>query len=138
MIVISDLLQMGHPGYRLMKQKGVITYRQLPTFLDYVTLVYQRFKFYVSQDSHRELEYGSHILDIISALKTLSEDDDPAVVIPTRETLKSLLTPFEDECRKMGSCFSKSPFVKDFYNELAETLIEASNELMGPLVGDSE
>jgi hypothetical protein len=138
MIVISDLLQMGHPGFRLMKQNSVITYRQLPTFLDYVTLVYQRFKFYVSQDSNSELEYGSHILDIISALKVLSEDDDPAVVIPTRETLKSLLPPFENECRKMASCFSKPPFVKDFYNELAENLIEASNELMGPLVGDLE
>ena len=131
MIVISNLLQMGHPGYRLMKQKDVIPHKQLPTFLDYVALIYQRFKFYVNQDSNTELDYGSYLMDIIDSLRALVEEDDPFVVIPIREKLKSTLPLFEEECSKMGSCFTKPPFVKEFYNELADTVVKSSNEIMG-------
>ena len=84
MIVISDLIQMGHPGYRLMKSNRVITESQLPVFLDYVSLVYERFKFYVNEESYGNLEYCSHLMDVINSLKVLAESDDPAKVIPVR------------------------------------------------------
>lgn len=132
LIVISDLLQMGHPGYRLMKNENGIRERQLPTFLDYVSLVYQRFKFYVNEESLGNLEYGSHLMDILSALKVLSESDDPAVVIPTREALKQSLPFFEEECKRMGKCFTSPPFVKGFYSDLSNKVVEAVHEMVGP------
>ncbi len=133
-IVISDLLQMGHPGYRLMKQQTRITSKQLPTFLDYVSLIYQRFKYYINEETHGEMEYGSYLMDIMKALRTLTEEDDPAVVIPVRENLKSVLPHFEEECKKMGRCFTSPPFVRDFYEELAHIVKESSYEIMGPEV----
>ena len=137
-IVISDLLQMGHPGYRLMKQQRRITSKQLPTFLDYVSLIYQRFRYYINEESHGNLEYGSYLIEIMEALKTLTEEDDPAVVIPVREKLKSLLPHFEKECKRMGKCFTSPPFVKDFYTDLAEIVKESSHEIMGPVVEGME
>ena len=137
-IVISDLLQMGHPGYRLMKQQKRITPKQLPTFLDYVSLIYQRFKYYVNEEAHGSMEYGNYLIEIMGALKTLTEDDDPAVVIPIREQLKSLLPLFEEECKRMGKCFTSPPFVKEFYTELAEMVKESSHEVMGPVVEGME
>lgn len=137
-IVISDLLQMGHPGFRLMKQQRKITPKQLPTFLDYVSLIYQRFKYYVNEESHGNMEYGSYLIEIMEALRTLTEEDEPAVVIPVRENLKSLLPHFEEECKRMGKCFTSPPFVKDFYTDLAEMVKESAHEIMGPVVEGME
>ena len=137
-IVISDLLQMGHPGFRLMKQQRKITPKQLPTFLDYVSLIYQRFKYYVNEESHGNMEYGSYLIEIMEALRTLTEEDEPAVVIPVREKLKSHLPHFEEECKRMGKCFTSPPFVKDFYTDLAEMVKESAHEIMGPVVEGME
>lgn len=131
MIVISDLIQMGHPGYRLMKSNRVITESQLPVFLDYVSLVYERFKFYVNEESYGNLEYGSHLMEVINSLKILAESDDPAEVIPVRETLRNTLEDFEQECKRMGTCFTNPPFVKEFYNDLADKVINSAQAMMG-------
>lgn len=131
MIVISDLIQMGHPGYRLMKSNRVITESQLPVFLDYVSLVYERFKFYVNEESYGNLEYGSHLIEVINSLKLLAESDDPAEVIPVRETLRNTLADFEQECKRMGTCFTNPPFVKEFYNDLADKVINSAQAMMG-------
>ncbi len=131
MIVISDLIQMGHPGYRLMKSNRVITESQLPVFLDYVSLVYERFKFYVNEESYGNLEYGSHLMEVINSLKVLAESDDPAEVIPVRETLRNTLEDFEQECKRMGTCFTNPPFVKEFYNDLADKVINSAQAMMG-------
>lgn len=131
MIVISDLIQMGHPGYRLMKSNRVITESQLPVFLDYVSLVYERFKFYVNEESYGNLEYGNHLMEVINSLKVLAESDDPAEVIPVRETLRNTLEDFEQECKRMGTCFTNPPFVKEFYNDLADKVINSAQAMMG-------
>jgi hypothetical protein len=131
LIVISDLIQMGHPGYRLMKSNRVITESQLPVFLDYVSLVYERFKFYVNEESYGNLEYGSHLMEVINSLKVLAESDDPAEVIPVRETLRNTLEDFEQECKRMGTCFTNPPFVKEFYNDLADKVINSAQAMMG-------
>ena len=80
-IVITDLLQMSHPGYRLVKNNRMVTDRELPTLLDYATLVYDRFKFYVNRESYNNLEYDTFLSDIVKSLKTLSEEDDPVLLI---------------------------------------------------------
>ena len=131
MIVISDLIQMGHPGYRLLKGDKTITESQLPIFLDYVTLVYERFKFYINEESYGKLDYGSHLMEVINCLKVLAESDDPGEVIPVRATLRNTLQDFEQECKRMGSCFTNPPFVKEFYNDLAERVIDSSEAMMG-------
>lgn len=130
-IVITDLLQMSHPGYRLIKNGRVITERELPTLLDYSTLVYERFKFYVNRDSYDNLKYSSFLSDIVDALKTLSEEDDPFKVFPVRDELRSLIPLFEDECKRMGKCFTNPPFVRTFYTELSDAISQAANEIMG-------
>lgn len=130
-IVITDLLQMSHPGYRLIKNGRVITERELPTLLDYSTLVYERFKFYVNRDSYDNLSYSSFLSDIVDALKTLSEEDDPFKVFPVRDELRSLIPLFEDECKRMGKCFTNPPFVRTFYTELSDAMSQAANEIMG-------
>ena len=130
-IVITDLLQMSHPGYRLVKNNRMVTDRELPTLLDYATLVYDRFKFYVNMESYSNLEYDTFLNDIVKSLKTLSEEDDPVLVWPVRDNLRGLMPLFEDECRRMGRCFTNPPFVKDFYSELANTISQVSNFIMG-------
>ena len=54
-IVISDLLQMSHPGYRLTKLDRILTEKELPTFLDYINLVYQRFEYYMKENASNGL-----------------------------------------------------------------------------------
>tara|TARA_R100000908_G_scaffold20647_1_gene8043 strand:- start:1148 stop:1567 length:420 start_codon:yes stop_codon:yes gene_type:complete len=130
-IVITDLLQMSHPGYRLIKNGRIIKENELPLLLDYATLVYKRFKFYVNRDSYGNLEYSSFLNDIVDSMKTLSEDDDPVTVWPVRDNLKALLPLFEDECRRMGKCFTNPPFVKSFYIELSDAISQAANSMMG-------
>lgn len=130
-IVITDLLQMSHPGYRLIKNSRKITEKELPTLLDYATLVYDRFKFYVNRDSYGNLEYSTFLSDIVESLKTLSEEDEPSVVFPVRDNLKSLLPLFEDECKRMGKCFTNPPFVRQFYTELSDAVSQASSTIMG-------
>ena len=130
-IVITDLLQMSHTGYRLIKNNRKITEKELPTLLDYATLVYDRFKFYVNRDSYGNLEYSTFLSDIVKSLKTLSEEDEPAVVFPVRDNLKSLLPLFEDECKRMGKCFTNPPFVRQFYTELSDAVSQASSTIMG-------
>jgi len=136
-IVITDLLQMSHPGYRLLKNNRKITEKELPTLLDYATLVYKRFKFYVNRESYDNLEYATFLSDIVEALKTLSEEDDPFVVFPVRDNLKSLLPLFDDECKRMGKCFTNPPFVKDFYSELSNAIAQASSIMIGDVVEDT-
>ena len=133
-IVITDLLQMSHPGYRLIKNSRNITERELPTLLDYTSLVYKRFKFYVNRESYDNLEYSTFLSDIIDALKILSEEDDPCLVFPVRDNLRSLLPLFEGECKRMGKCFTNPPFVKDFYSELSDAVAQASSIMMGDTV----
>ena len=133
-IVITDLLQMSHPGYRLVKNNRVITEKELPTLLDYATLVYDRFKFYVNRESYSNLSYDTFLNDIVKSLKSLSEEDDPMTVWPIRDELRSLIPLFENECRRMGKCFTNPPFVKSFYSELSDAISQASNFIMGDVV----
>jgi hypothetical protein len=70
-------------------------------------------------------------MEVINSLKVLAESDDPAEVIPVRETLRNTLEDFEQECKRMGTCFTNPPFVKEFYNDLADKVINSAQAMMG-------
>jgi hypothetical protein len=133
-VVITDLLQMSHPGYRLVKNNRVMTDKELPILLDYATLVYDRFKFYVNRDSYGNLDYATFLSDIVAALKTLADEDDPSKVFPVRHELRTLIPLFEDECKRMGRCFTNPPFVREFYPQLGNAISQVSNFIMGDVM----
>ena len=91
----------------------------------------------MKENASNGLTNGALMMDMVECLKTLSEEDEPSIVFPTRIKLKSVLPLFDDECERMGKCFTNPPFVKEFYNQLASTMTQASKALMGEIEEES-
>ena len=130
-IPVMDLLQMSHPGYRLLKQKDPIGDKQLPVFLDFCTCACERFAHYADEIHGAALPPNQIVIDIIDCFKTLIENDEPGVVFPARASLAHLLEEFEGLCESMADCFSHPPMVKSFYTELSKTLTLAGEDIVG-------
>ena len=130
-IPVMDLLQMSHPGYRLLKQKDPVSDKQLPIFLDFCTCACERFAHYAGELHGAVLPPNEIVIDIIKCFKTLIENDEPSVVFPARASLAHLLDEFEKLCESMAHCFSHPPMVKAFYSELSKTLVLAGEAIAG-------
>ena len=69
-IPVMDLLQMSHPGYRLLKQKEPIGDKQLPVFLDFCTCACERFAHYADEIHGAALPPNQIVIDIIDCFRT--------------------------------------------------------------------
>ncbi|MHA2112635.1 MAG: hypothetical protein ACW98W_14230 [Candidatus Hodarchaeales archaeon] len=130
MIIIDELFVSSHPGYRLLHDNIIIDEKRLPVFLDYISLVFQKFNFYVEKEN-LQLVFGSAILEIIEYLKTLCESDEPEIVFETRRKLREILPRIRGELKLMGSCFLDPPSIQQFYEDIASALQRSSEYLMG-------
>lgn len=130
MIIIDELFVSSHPGYRLLHDNIIIDEKRLPVFLDYISLVFQKFNFYVEKEN-LQLVFGSAILEIIDYLKTLCESDEPEIVFETRRKLREILPRIRGELKLMGSCFLDPPSIQQFYEDIASALQRSSEYLMG-------
>jgi hypothetical protein len=129
-IIIDELFVSSHPGYRLLHDNIIIDEKRLPVFLDYISLVFQKFNFYVEKEN-LQLVFGSAILEIIEYLKTLCESDEPEIVFETRRKLREILPRIRGELKLMGSCFLDPPSIQQFYEDIASALQRSSEYLMG-------
>jgi len=129
-IIIDELFVSSHPGYRLLHDNIIIDEKRLPVFLDYISLVFQKFNFYVEKEN-LQLVFGSAILEVIDYLKTLCESDEPEIVFETRRKLREILPRIRGELRLMGSCFLDPPSIQQFYEDIASALQRSSEYLMG-------
>ncbi len=130
MIIIDELFVSSHPGYRLLHDNIIIDEKRLPVFLDYISLVFQKFNFYVEKEN-LQLVFGSAILEVIRYLKTLCESDEPEIVFDTRSKLREILPRIRGELKLMGSCFLDPPSIQQFYEDIASALQRSSEYLMG-------
>jgi len=129
-IIIDELFVSSHPGYRLLHDNIIIDEKRLPVFLDYISLVFQKFNFYVEKEN-LQLVFGSAILEVIDYLKTLCQSDEPEIVFETRRKLREILPRIRGELRLMGSCFLDPPSIQQFYEDIASALQRSSEYLMG-------
>ncbi len=130
MIIIDELFVSSHPGYRLLHDNIIIDEKRLPVFLDYISLVFQKFNFYVEKEN-LQLVFGSAILEVIDYLKTLCQSDEPEIVFETRRKLREILPRIRGELKLMGSCFLDPPSIQQFYEDIASALQRSSEYLMG-------
>ncbi|NPD90513.1 MAG: hypothetical protein HGN29_17505 [Asgard group archaeon] len=130
MIIIDELFVSSHPGYRLLHDNIIIDEKRLPVFLDYISLVFQKFNFYVEKEN-LQLVFGSAILEVIDYLRTLCESDEPEIVFETRRKLREILPRIRGELKLMGSCFLDPPSIQQFYEDIASALQRSSEYLMG-------
>jgi len=129
-IIIDELFVSSHPGYRLLHDNIIIDEKRLPVFLDYISLVFQKFNFYVEKEN-LQLVFGSAILEVIDYLKTLCQSDEPEIVFETRRKLREILPRIRGELKLMGSCFLDPPSIQQFYEDIASALQRSSEYLMG-------
>jgi len=122
LVSVSDLMQITHPGHKLLVNDKRIKENDLPMFLDYCVVVYGRFKHYAENNNNLRISDKS-LLDIIDNLKVLRETDEPSEVYVLRESLKGNLKEFNRVCKSMSNCFSSPLVVKSFYEAMSERMI---------------
>tara|TARA_Y100001937_G_scaffold32312_1_gene46169 strand:+ start:10169 stop:10597 length:429 start_codon:yes stop_codon:yes gene_type:complete len=132
-IQIKDLLQQDHPGYGMVKSKhtGIFSEKELPLFLDFVALLFERFNFYLGDSGLHVLEFGTKIPMLIHNLKTICESDEPEIVFPVRKEMREIIPLIEQEFHGMGDCFTEPPMVKQFYERVASALTRSAKYHMG-------
>jgi hypothetical protein len=126
LVSVSDLMQITHPGHRLLVTDKHIKENELPMFLDYSVMVYGRFKHYAENNNNLRISDKS-LLDIMDNLKELRETDEPSEVHVLRESLKGNLKEFRKVCKSMSNCFSSPLVVKSFYDAMSERM---TNEII--------
>ena len=126
LVSVSDLMQITHPGHRLLVANKHIKENELPMFLDYSVMVYGRFKHYAENNNNLRISDKS-LLDIMDNLKELRETDEPSEVYALRESLKGNLKEFRKVCKSMSNCFSSPLVVKSFYDAMSERM---TNEII--------
>lgn len=126
-VPVPDLLQVSHPGYRLIMSRPNLSDDDIMCIVDYAKCMTQRFEFYgnvvVSAPAIFELMHES--------FKTLLENDDPEVVLPVRQFTTRLLEEYEHMTQNMIQAFPVNPVVKNVYTDLSEMLYEAYDVLSG-------
>ena len=132
-IQIQDLLQQSHPGHSLVKSNhtGIISEKELPLFLDYVALLFERFNFSLGDSGLHVLEFGTKIPTLVGNLRTMCECDEPEIIFPIRKEMREILPLIEQEFYGMGDCFTEPPMVKQFYERVARALTRSSKYHMG-------
>lgn len=123
LVSVSDLMQITHPGHRLLISNQDVKENDLPMFLDYCVVVYGRFKHYAENNNNLQISDKS-LYDIMQDLKKMRETDEPSEIHILRQSLKGGLMEFRKICKSMSACFSSPLVVKSFYDALGDRLTE--------------
>tara|TARA_R100000234_G_scaffold14155_1_gene7817 strand:- start:154 stop:549 length:396 start_codon:yes stop_codon:yes gene_type:complete len=124
-VPVIDLLQITHPGYSHINNNPNLSH--LPAILDYSRCLVERFEHY----GNIEVSSPEMFVIICKMFETLTQDDDPAVILPIREKLPYFLEQFEAMIGNMCRAFSTNYKIKSLYSELSEYLYGMYDELTG-------
>tara|TARA_R100000152_G_C6781503_1_gene216117 strand:- start:341 stop:745 length:405 start_codon:yes stop_codon:yes gene_type:complete len=131
MIPISDLMQVNHPGYRAFCMGGDMDETYHPIFFDYCLKVCETFTVYAYRHYNKSLITANSLGDIIHALKTLSDTDEPEIVFPLREEIRNSCYAFIVHCEDMASKFKQPSTIKEFYEKLGLLVLTIACEYSG-------
>jgi len=130
MIPISDLMQLEHPGYTVYSCGTDMPEEHYPLFMDYCVCVCKRFRHYAAEHNNALVTENS-LVQIIDFLKEIEDSDDPAIVWPLREKIRSSCFEFKTHCEDMGKCFQTPPSMFSFYKNLGEIVMTIACDFAG-------
>ncbi|MHA2024012.1 MAG: hypothetical protein ACTSWQ_10160 [Candidatus Thorarchaeota archaeon] len=130
MISMSDLMQIEHPGYNVYSCGTDMEEEYYPLFMDYCVCVCKRFRHYAAQHNNTLVTENS-LMQIIDFLKEIEDSDDPAIVLPLREKIRSSCYEFRTHCEDMGKCFQTPPSMFSFYKNMGEIVSTIACDFAG-------
>ena len=130
MIPISDLMQIQHPGYNMYSFGTDMEEEHYPLFMDYCVCVCRRFRHYAAKHNNALVTENS-LMQIIDFLKEIENSDEPEIVLPLREKIRSSCYEFNTHCEDMGKCFQTPPSMPLFYKNLGEIVITIACDFAG-------
>jgi hypothetical protein len=126
-VPVPDLLQVSHPGYRLVVARPHLNDKDIMSIVDYAQRMAERFEHY-----GQIVVTAPFLFEMLKqSFDTLLNDDDPSVVIPVRELTARLLEEHEHMTNNMVRAFPVNPVVKGVYTDLSEVLYDAFDLLTG-------
>ena len=126
-VPVPDLLQMTHPGYRMLLSRCERAEEDVIALVDFARSITERFEFYGSINVT-----APDIFEMMqSGFLTMLVNDEPEVILPVRELMLRLLEEFEAMAQNMARAFSVAPAVKNVYHSLSEMLYECYGQLAG-------
>ena len=129
MVRTVDLMQVSHPGFRLLQTDDIDVHDELPLFMEYCVIVCKRFKFYANRN-HKYVTMMC-LTDVLAALDKMSETDEPSEILPLRQEIKESATKFRDLCEDMASCIVNESVAADFYIRLGHKTFDYCLEYAG-------
>ena len=125
-VSVTDLLQVGHPGFRITSSDIPITDDEIPSLLDFSRCLVERFNFY------GDIRVPTDMFAVLcEAFQTLAENDEPEKVFPTRVVLNNTLSVLSEIFTDMTKAFPNDLFVRRFYNRVPFRLKEYAAILTG-------
>lgn len=126
-VPVPDLLQVSHPGYRLVVARPHLSDKDIMSIVDYAQRMAERFEHY-----GQIVVTAPFLFEMLKdSFHTLLNDDDPSVIIPVRELTARLLEEHEHMTNNMVRAFPVNPVVKGVYTDLSEVLYDAFDLLTG-------
>lgn len=126
-VPVPDLLQVSHPGYRLVIARPTLSHTNIMQIVEYAERMAERFEHY-----GQVVVTAPFLFDLLrNAFETLIDSDDPAVVLPVRDLTARLLEEHEHMTNNMALAFPVNPVVKNVYTDLSEMLYDAFYVLTG-------
>lgn len=126
-VPVPDLLQVAHPGYRLVVARPTLTDDNIMQIVEYAERMAERFEHY-----GQIVVTAPFLFDMMKdSFRTLINSDDPAVVFPVRDLTARLLEEHEHMTNNMALAFPVNPTVKSIYTDLSELLYDAFYTLTG-------
>ena len=126
-VPVPDLLQISHPGYRLVVGRPNLEESDCMTIVDYAKRMTERFEHYGRIDIT-----SPQIFELMEeSFGILLNDDDPQIVLPVREFLPRLLEEYESMTDNMVKVFPLNQNIRAVYQDLSELLYEIYDCLIG-------
>ena len=126
-VPVPDLLQVSHPGYRLVVARPDLREADIMSIVEYAERMAERFEHY-----GRVNITAPFLFEMLKdSFYTLLNDDNPAVILPVRELTARLLEEHEAMTNNMAQAFPINPVVKGVYTDLSELLYDAFHMLTG-------
>ena len=130
MIPISDLMQIQHPGYNAYRCGSDMDEDHYPLFIDYCVCVCRRFRYYATKHNNA-LETENSLMQIIDFLKAIEDTDEPEIVLPLREKIRTSCFEFKEHCDDMGRCFQTPASMPLFYKNIGEIVSTIACDFAG-------
>ena len=130
MIPIAELMQVGHPGYRVFLSGRNMSSDRYPLFLSYCLAVDEKFRYHAME--HNGSTYtDDSLMRVTMLMRRLNETDEPEDVFPIREELRNAVYEFKHYCDKMSGRFTRPNSIREFYIELGDLVLDIAFDFAG-------